>query len=351
MRLERTTIEKSTAEEIVRACVAHLFSLLGRNGKFIYAHKHLEPDEIFGGYNLLRHCGTAWFMCRAIRSLGINLGPRDKKALSAAIGYIGRKTKEPPWIGDSVPTLCLTSKDVVKLGGVGLASLMIREYSQLADQIDQGSLESLFPDGPAMHCIRFENYIVSQLGDHDFIHKRAFSTGDIYPFKSEYYTGEALFALMQSSRHIPRIRAAMEHLLDAGYGLTQQSHWMAYATCAALKVGYCDEAKATAYLGRLIDSIVSDRRYRDRHEATPIACRTEALLEILQTHRRGSYLSEHLPKAAVEAATRTALENLVLQLEYYGQGQFRKGRGSDKVQIDYIQHNGASFLGWWHLSD
>src|SRR6185295_7803502 len=168
-------------------------------------------------------------------------------------GYIRGKTKEPPWIGGPVPTLCLTSKDVVKLGGVGLADLMIREYAQLDDQIDAESLALLYPEGPEQHCLRLENYIVAQLSGDDFIHKRAFSTGDIYPFKSDYYTGEVLFALMQSSRHILPIRMAMGRLLDAGYGLAEQSHWMAYAACAALKVGYCGEAKAADYIGRLID--------------------------------------------------------------------------------------------------
>lgn len=351
MRLGPITIEKSTAEEIVRACVAHLFSLLGDSGKFVYAHQHLEPDQAHKGYNLLRHCGTVWFMCKAIRSLAIKLDSRDKQALAGALGYIRGKTEEPPWIGGSIPMLCVTSKQVVKLGGVGLAALMIREHAQLDDQIDKESIAGLYPEGPDQHCIRLENYIVSQLRDGDFIHKRAFSTGDIYPFKSDYYTGEVLFALMQSSRHVPRIRTVMEQLLDGGYGLAQQSHWMAYAACAALKVGYCDEAKTAAYVGRLIDSIDSDRSYRKRYESTPIACRTEALVEILQTHRHGTYLSEHLSKAAVTAARTAAAKNLALQLEYYGQGQFRKGRESDKVQIDYIQHNGAAFLGWWHLCD
>jgi hypothetical protein len=337
-----STIDKSAAEEVVRGCVAHLFSLLGTRGKFVYAHKYLEPGEVLEGYNLLRHCGAIWFMCKAIRSLAIQLTPPEKEALRAALGYIRGKTKEPAWLEGSVPSLCLTSKDVVKLGGVGLAALMIREYSHLDDRIDEVPLDSLY---------RFENYIVSQLSGGDFIHKRAFSTGEVHKFKSDYYTGEALFALMQSSRHFPPIRRAMEQLLDTGYGLAEQSHWMAYAACTALRVGYCDEAKAAAYLGLLIDSIVSDRSYRKRHQSTPIACRTEALVEILQTHSQGTYLSHHIPGAAIDAARATVLENLGLQLEYYSHGQFRQGRKSTRVQIDYIQHNGAAFLGWWHLAD
>jgi hypothetical protein len=53
------------------------------------------------------------------------------------------------------------------------------------------------------------------------------------------------------------------------------------------------------------------------------------------------------PPELRQSAQKTLEENLSLQLGYYGAGQFRKGRDSDKVQIDYIQHNGAAFMGYW----
>jgi hypothetical protein len=347
--LKAAPLAGSTAEQIVRACVGHLFTLLRRNGKFIYAHRYSDPSEAFEGYNLLRHCATVWFMCKAIRSLDIELEPADRNRLRAAVAYIERKAKEPNWLHGSEPTLCLTAKDVVKLGGAGLAVLMIRECARLDGEISL-ELASLFNEDADAHCRRFENYIVSQLAGGDFIHKRSFSTGDVYPFESEYYTGEVLFSLVQSPRRVPEIRKAMEQLLADGYGLAVQSHWMGYAACAALRVGYCNETTAADYLRRLIESIVSDPSYRERHQSTPIACRTEALVEILRTYQEETYLSEFLSDSEVKAAARTARENLALQLNYYGEGQFRKGRASDRVQIDFIQHNGASFLGWWDLT-
>jgi hypothetical protein len=346
----RATIDTSNAEELVRACVAHLLSLLDGSGRFVYAHRFMHPEEALSGYNLLRHCGTVWFMCKAIRTLGIEPSADEKQRLRSALGFIQALTREPTWAGEPARRLCLTSDDVVKLGGVGLSALMIREYAVLEGTLHQEPLVALYPGGPETTLTGLENYLVSQLEGDDFIHKRTFSTGAVHPFRSAYYTGEALFALMRSSRQVPRIRTAMEKLLDADYGLPQQSHWMAYAACASIKVGYCDEKKTAAYIARLLDSIVSDEAYRERHDSTPIACRTEALVEILQTHQAGNYLTECLPQSAVDAATTAATENLNLQLEYYGAGQFKGGRTSDTVQIDYIQHNGASFLGWWELA-
>ncbi|BBZ64200.1 hypothetical protein MMON_55010 [Mycolicibacterium monacense] len=340
---------KSAAEVIVRSCVNHLFSLLDDSGRFVYAHKHLAPDQTGEGYNLLRHCGTVWFMCKAIHTLSIDLSGREKRALMAAVLYIRARTKAPPWHTGPSPALCVTARDAVKLGNVGLAALMIRGYAQLASETDTASLASLYPEGFDLHCTSLENYIISQLKEGSFVHKRVFSTGEIRQFESDYYTGEALFALMQSSRHIPRVRVAMEQMLHDGYGLAQQSHWMAYAACASLRVDYCDRALTTTYVGRLIDRIASDESYRYRQESTPIACRTEALVEILRTCRQNTYLNQRLPKAAIDKAATIAAENLALQLKYYGDGQFRRGRVSDQVRIDYIQHNGAAFLGWWQL--
>uniref|UniRef100_A0A5Q5BQR0 Uncharacterized protein n=2 Tax=unclassified Mycobacterium TaxID=2642494 RepID=A0A5Q5BQR0_MYCSS len=351
------SIDKEIAEDIVRACVAHQLSLLQINGKFVYAHKHLAPSEISTGYNLLRHCGTVWFMCKAIRSLAIDTTSHDKQKLRAAVAYILARMKEPAWIQRPLPALCLTAKDVVKLGGSGLAAVMLREHALLADHdghgswplTDERSHDETSDDNYEPYCTGLENYLLSQLKGTDFIHKRAFSTGHIYSFRSEYYTGEALLALMRSPRHIPRVRVTMENLLDRGYGLAQQSHWMAYAACASLTTGYCDETKTVVYLGRLVESILFDRSYRKRRESTPIACRTEALVEILNTRLEVGRLRNHLSRGMIDAATTTVFENLSLQLEYYRDGQFRKGDTSDKVQIDYIQHNAASLLGWWHL--
>jgi len=343
-----TGVSKDVAEDIVRASVSHLMALIRPSGKFVYAHKQFFPDETQDGYNLLRHCGTVWFLCKAIRTMAIDLMPDQQRLLGQAVAYIQNRTKEPPWASGVLPVLCLTSMDIVKLGGVGLAALMLREYAELGE-LSKEPLSSLYPQGHELACARLENYIISQLSDGDFIHKRAFSSGIAYPFRSEYYTGEALFALVRSSRNDPQVRRAMEGLFEAGYGLAEQSHWMAYAACTALRTGYGDRARTINYLERLIDRIIADASYRDRYESTPIACRTEALVVFLQTCRLMD--EEAFPEALIAAAREAARTNLGLQLAYYGDGQFRKGRDSDKVQIDYIQHNGTAFLGWWELSE
>ena len=345
----RVTTTQETARpqagELVSDCVRHLFSLVGENGKFVYAHRFLDVSEAYTGYNLLRHCGTVWFMTKAVRLLDLELTPGDANRLERAVGYIGSKLARPSWSEGLLPLLCLTSKDAVKLGGVGLAILMIRGYRDLCQSRGALPAAGVLPDEADFVCAQLENYIVAQSTGDDFLHKRAFSTGRILPFRSDYYTGEALFALAQSGRRHVGIATTMEGLLARGYGIEVQSHWMAYAAVAAVRSGYCNTELTTGYLVRLVERIISDNAYRARHESTPIACRSEALAEILLLVRDHPEVRASFPDGLVERARATLDQNLRLQLAFYGSGQFKKGRASDKVQIDYIQHNGAAFLG------
>jgi poly-gamma-glutamate capsule biosynthesis protein CapA/YwtB (metallophosphatase superfamily) len=341
----------SHSSELVRDCVKHLLSLIGTDGKFVYAHRFLDPSDIQPGYNLLRHCGTVWFMSKAIRSLGLDFTADDASRLEAAVRYIGSKLARPAWIEGLLPAVCLTSKDAVKLGGVGLSNLMVREYNDLLRSRNSTPAAGVLPEDPEIVCAQLENYILAQSTGDDFLHKRVFSTGRVLPFHSDYYTGEALFALAQGGRPHAGARSTMESLLLRGYGLDVQSHWMSYAASAAIRSGFCDAATATAYLIRMVERIIADNAYRARHESTPIACRSEALAEILLLLRDRPDLAAAFSSDLIERARATLQQNLNLQLAYYGSGQFRKGRVSDKVQIDYIQHNGASFLAALQLSD
>jgi hypothetical protein len=53
----------------------------------------------------------------------------------------------------------------------------------------------------------------------------------------------------------------------------------------------------------------------------------------------------------VDQANSATAENLLLQLKWYDNGQFWRGDGDDKVQIDYVQHNGTAFLNWYLLTN
>jgi len=333
----------ASTRAVVEDSLAHLLRLIQPRGRFVYAHEAGDPGRVHEGYNMLRHCGTLWFMLRAVNELGLKLTKAQQAALTEAVGYAGRRMERPLWVMADGPCFALNAKGVVKLGGIGLALVMLQEFQALARR------DRLTPTGlPATldETMRgLESYALMQIEDGDFQHKRDFETGRLFPFRSDYYTGEVLLALLRSPRLFPEANALCERLMARGYGIDVQSHWMAYAACEGVERGRLSRAPALDYLERLMTAILGDEKYRARRESTPIACRTEALTRFLLLSRARAFRGAIDP-ALLEAVRAAAEENLHLQLDWYQDGQFRKGDGSGRVQIDTIQHNATAYLNW-----
>ncbi|HEY6919355.1 MAG TPA: hypothetical protein VI412_08835 [Tabrizicola sp.] len=334
------------AHQIVSASLAHLVRLVQRTGRFIYAHPAGDISAPHDGYNLLRHCGTLWFMARATRAAG---GVPDLElihAMARAAGYIGEKLAPAPWAAPDRPSLALVSKGAVKLGGLGLALLALGE----ADRIPaiRPHLASLLPLGLSETLTRMRTYALDEIEGDDFRHKRLIETGAVLPFRSDYYTGEAIFGLLTTGPAPEDLVRVITALLDRHYGWAEQSHWMAYAACEAVERGTIPEPLGAAYLTGLMQAILSDATYRARRQSTPIACRTEALTRVLLLARTRPDL---LDPALLARVRDHAAQNLMLQLDWYDDGQFWKGDDDRKVQIDYIQHNATAFLHWAMLGE
>ncbi|WP_103258039.1 hypothetical protein [Tabrizicola aquatica] len=321
---------------IVEASLAHLLRLIQPEGRFIYAHPAGAPDQPLDGYNMLRHCGTLWFMLRAVNELGLDLPAPDRAAIARAVRYAADKFQQPDWLDQ--PTLALVTKGAVKTGGIGLALVMLDAYRRAT------GLPQATPLPLGQTIATLAAYGRAQRDGHDFLHKRQFADGAILPFRSDYYTGELLLGLFTTDQTDPGTLAATEALLARRYGLAEQSHWMAYAACEAAERGLVGEERLVGYITDLITAILDRPGYRDRRQSTPIACRSEALTRfVLLCDRWPGRFPETLRAAALEAAD----DNLTLQLDWYAHGQFCKGDGDDKVQIDYIQHNATAFLNRW----
>jgi hypothetical protein len=323
------------------ASLNYLLRILQPSGKFIYSHKLGDVTKQYSGYNLLRHCGTVWFMCLAIKGLNINLSREQASALDGAVEFVMQRLRQPPWLTDAWPCLGLVTRDSIKLGGVGLAMIMLHAYRDAMAPSEQDA------ERINLTIAQLENYAHLQISGGDFIHKRKFETGFVSEFQSEYYTGEALFGLMHGSRRSARLQRLVEGLMHQNYGVDVQSHWMAYAACKVAEREMVDPKIVDPYIVRLIDSIVRNSSYRERNDSTPIACRSEALCCFLKLSR--SVRLSRWPGELVALAESATAENLRLQLQWYKEGQFWRGDTEDKVQIDYVQHNGTAFLNWYLL--
>lgn len=324
------------ARDIVAASLAHVVRLIGADGRFTYAHPFGAPETALPGYNMLRHCGTLWFAMRAVNEGAAPADAAARRALSAAVAYAGRKLVQPPWL--PAPMLALRTKEALKLGGAGLALCMLAEWGKLRGP---ETPEVVFPLPLPETVAALRAYTLAQIEGEDFLHKRVAATGEVLPFRSDYYSGEAILGLLLTGPADDALARVLRSLLARGYGWNEHSHWMAYSTCEAVERGVVPAAEGAAWLAGLLSAMLGDEGYRARRQSTPVACRSEALSRILILDaRRPGLIAPPLLDGA-----RTALaENLALQLGWYGAGQFRKGDGEDKVQIDYIQHNATAWL-------
>lgn len=113
----------SRSETVVSDALAHLARIVLDKGRFIYAHEAGDTATVHDGYNLLRHCGTLWFMARAANRLPGRADPDLLAAIGRATSYIGRKLAPPPWAATDRPSLGLVGNGAIKLGGLGLGLL------------------------------------------------------------------------------------------------------------------------------------------------------------------------------------------------------------------------------------
>ena len=325
------------------ASLDHLAQITLPGGRFIYAHEVGDTDQRHDGYNLLRHSGTLWFMARAVNETGAVPTDATLDAIRRATGFLGRKLEPAPWARPAQPSLALVGKGMVKLGGIGLGLLALAEVGRIVAL--QGSLTDL-PLGLDETVARLRRYALDEIDGDDFRHKRVLATGEVTTFRSDYYTGEAIFGLLLTGSTDADLTRVTTGLMRRGYGWAQQSHWMAYAACEAVERDLVPKTLGATYLTGLMEAILGDALYRYRRQSTPIACRTEALTRVLLLARRlpGLLSADLLARVRAHAA-----ENLSLQLDWYKEGQFRQGDGSQRVQIDYIQHNATAFLHWAEL--
>lgn len=311
---------------------AKLVSLITPSGKFVYAYGAVT-GKISPQYNLLRHAGSLWSVLR----VKPGLSDPEKRTVLASFR----------WLRDHTRTAGKDRRNVVEggkinLGGSALALLAITEMLSLDLDPESSGQWELVAEG-------FVNWMIGQIQSdrRDFHHEVSLATGKPLPFRSEYYTGEALFALLSWYRLRRRKGLSYAQWFDTpldqvfrekikeNYGVKFQSHWMAYSVAAyqAFLDKPLDEGTAN-YAATLCESILYDGSYRERRYSTPIACRSEAVMALFPL----------LPSSLKPSALLNAATDLTLQLKWsQPDGAVTQGDGSDTVRIDYIQH---SISGW-----
>ena len=320
--------ETWTNAEIARTGALHLAELVQKSGQFTYAY-WLGGGRI-PGYNLLRHCGAIWAMADVAR--GLPAFHPINRAAKRAVGWLLEKKTRTLDKG-----LCLAGKGgTSKLGGAALATLACLEVNRT--QPDPRLLQASEAFGRFIMMMRLPNG--------DFIHKIDIDQKKALPFRSEYYTGEALFALakLYDQTQDTRWRDALVHsarkLSEIDYGVMEQSHWMLYALNATSRFAITE--LCVNYGKRIVEDILDRPDYRSRNQSTPTACRSEGMLAFVAMSADSTDPEvRRVRKRAITAIE----ENLDQQRVFFDpSGAFIRGSGKDDVRIDFIQHNISSFL-------
>ncbi len=159
--------------------VDYLVRKIFPNGSFDYV-VYLTPQLVIPTYNILRHAGALYELCRWVK--------RDSREdhfskLNKSFDFLVKQIQ--PWNEH----LCIVENNLAKLGGSALALIALIEYWNLKK--DTSLLATM--EGLA-------SFIVScQESNGKFNSKYVYDSQRLTSFQSEYYSGQAILALVEYS--------------------------------------------------------------------------------------------------------------------------------------------------------
>lgn len=320
---------------VAKSGALHLAKLTGSEGRFRYRYDS-DSDKDQSGYNVLRHAGTIWAM------LDVYVTTRDPALLSAAERAAAFLLDQYLRFYKDVRGTCISEDNKIKLGGNALSALALLQVYRLSGD-----------DFLLAVAERLCHFMLDQKSEHgDFVHKRYFKSGKVSAFRSEYYVGEALLALIScyeitgEARVLQEVKSVEADLAKQDYGVKEHSHWMLYSL--EMLQRHDDSSHIYDHAAKIAREMVFDPKYISWGRSTPIACRSEGLLAFLRMDHSGA------DDLALVAAARNRVEqNLAAQMNFrLDGGSFVRGGGDRRdreVRIDYIQHNISSFLHYARL--
>ena len=363
-RGHRTFPDPTAADALQAAKLAGLYltRAVGADGQFDYLY---EPttDKVSDEYNILRHAGTIYAMMElyeVTRDAGL------RAAAERAIQYLLRAVRPCPTVDEAA---WVVERGQVKLGGNALAIVALAEHARVTGvKTHLPTMESL------------ARWIVSvQKPDGRFaVHKLAVAGGKVSSFRSGYYPGEAILALLRlhalrgggkQGAWLDAARRSARYLIlvrDAKLATDQlpPDHWLLYGLNELFR--FRDNPLYPRHARRIGRSI---RNAQIRHHrepdlvggyglptpgSTPAATRTEGLTALWGLLEDLGHLNE--ARDVFEAIRRGVRFQLRLQYRpesamYFPSpsrciGAFRESHRAAGVRIDYVQHNLSALLAY-----
>ncbi|HPM76911.1 MAG TPA: hypothetical protein PK961_07455 [bacterium] len=352
-------IDSATIREGCKIGGDYLCALLQDNNKFLY-EGNVGRDKYNKNYNLLRHAGT----CYSLYQLHLATGVERYREVSDRAWLWLRKQLEFERDGDTIYAYPVENK-VIKLGGTGLMLIALAERLTIERNDDDLRLGKNL----ANHILR------SLQEDGSFLSYWPHKGQKAKRRRSIYYPGEAMLGLMRFYAHNPDPRyvecvaKSAQYLIHErwriiGLELTiPPDAWLMIALDELHRVrpqkDYAD------YCLKLADGMVNDQfdqeweipypDYRGGYfpyppAVTPSGARMEGLtsayLLAQRAGRDATAIKRTIALAArfqVERIIRPEFAHLYPNVER-GLGAFRHSPVSNRIRIDYNQHNISGLL-------
>jgi hypothetical protein len=348
---------KPTQDPIVLAG-KYLAESVNENGSFIYEYDP-ATNRASKSYNILRHSGTIYAMLESYR---VTQDPQVLAAAVRAIGYLESVIRPCPEFQNA---LCVVEEGSVKLGGNALAVLALVEYQRVTGDTQYASTSRALSE--------YLLHRQKQSGEFGG-HKIDVQTGTIAPFVSEYYPGEAIFALARmsessgDSRYVAGAHRGAQWLItqrDRGKSIDElpHDHWLLYGLNELYAHTPLDIYLVHTRL--LTDAIMkaqnhnlvgADAQYNGGYyippRSTPTATRTEGLGAAYKLFVRAGDLDRaqavlEAMDAGVAFQMRTFISPLVQHQKGYtprSVGGFCESLEVCRIRIDYVQHNLSALI-------
>lgn len=347
-------------DESIRLAAGYLITATRDDGSFVYEY-HPINNTITDGYNILRHAGTTYALLEAY---AYQANPEALAAARRAIGYLQTTFAACP---QHPEYYCVVEGGEIKLGGNALAVLALVEHARVT-----GDLAHI------ADAKKLAGYLLSvQSAEGEFTaHKINAGDGSLTAFTSEYYPGEALFALSRLGE-VTRERVWMDaahrgarwiiETRDSGKLIEDlpHDHWLLYAL-NELDADRHDPMYV-AHARRLTDAIVADQHqnlvgayeawnggYYTPPRSTPTATRSEGLLAAYQIFMRAQ--DHHYAAVAETAAGKGIAFSLRTQMtpgrvQRLGAhpeaiGGFSESLDEYTIRNDYVQHNLSAMIAY-----
>lgn len=334
------------------------------NGRFVYVYQSRQ-DFVPERYNIIRHAGTIYSIIELYRVTGDpQLIRAGKQAVRYLLGSIHHCTTR---LG---PGNCVVEGGYTKLGANALAAVALAEYMKATGEREHLSV-----------LLGLGKWILSaQGGTGEFVNQRqAYPEGPPEDFRSKYYPGEALLALLRintvnpDNRWLDAAEAGARFLIDVrdktlSNAELYHDHWLMYA----LKELY-PQRPNSLFLNHTLRLAWAIVERQNRHpqfqdwlgsfylppRSTPTATRMEGLSAAYWLAKdsgdtRTARVILHALWRGIKFQLRTQFwpeSAMYLINPQRALGGFRRSLTDFDIRIDYVQHNISSLLGLYRIAD